>query len=69
MKCKQSGLVVLGLLSAMILGGCAVVPAYPVPYRSAGYITQYGNGHGDAGYGGGHGGTSGLGYGHRGRHH
>lgn len=73
MKRKRSGLVLLGLLSAMVLGGCAVVPSHPPAYRSTGYSTQYG--HGDAGYrsghgyGLGHGGTSGMGYGHRGRHH
>lgn len=75
MKHKRSGLVVLGLLSVVVLGGCSVVPAHHVAYRSTGYSTPYGNGHGDAGYRSGqgycmgHGGFSGMGYGHRGGHH
>jgi len=75
MKHKRSGWVVLGLLSVMVLGGCAVVPAYPVAPRSTGYSTPYGYGHVDGGYRGGqgygigHGGSMGMGYGHRGRHH
>lgn len=75
MKRKRSGLVVLGLFSGVVLGGCTVVPTHPVAYRPTWYSTPYGNGHGDAGYrsgqryGMGHGGFSGMGYGHRGGHH